>query len=186
MAKQAAMQAATKDEDLLSTLQGVLAARMPPGSRAPPDLCSKVAELASYFDDLTAQHAQAQAPGPRPRDEEGSPAVGQCPEDGPEEDAGEATGAASSGADAPPAAGQQANPAEHVPTPTDAEPDDGKMDESESLVRAASALQTVASGMAEIQGENGPEAKRAKAAAASNGVAASPAAGATGPATSRS
>eukprot|EP00959_Pyramimonas_sp_CCMP1952_P044698 933835-Pyramimonas_sp.AAC.1 len=83
MAKQAAMQAATKDEYLLSTLQGALAARMPPGSRAPPDLCSKVAELAAHFDDLTAQHAQAQEPGPRPWDEEGFPSVGQCPEDEP-------------------------------------------------------------------------------------------------------
>eukprot|EP00959_Pyramimonas_sp_CCMP1952_P308892 6464102-Pyramimonas_sp.AAC.1 len=116
MAKQAAMQAATKDEDLLSTLQGVLAARMPPGSRAPPDLCSKVAELASYFDDLTAQHAQTQSPSDLP-------AVGQCPED-------------ESGVDAGSAASQQTNPAEHVPTPTDTELDDGKMDESESLVRA--------------------------------------------------
>jgi len=162
MAKQAAMQAATKDEYLLSTLQGVLAARMPPGSKAPPELRAKVQELAGFFDDLTEQHEKAVAP-PTPRTSDVFPAVGEAPE--------EAWQAASAFDVEPPkdsgtAAAYIAMAGEAVPCPKDPEFDDANMDQTVSLVRAASAISAVAEGMASIQGQNGPEAKRAKAAAA--------------------
>ena len=167
MAKQAAMQAATKDEDLLSTLQGVLAARMPPGSKAPPELRSKVLELAGFFDDLTEQHEKAVAPPKDPTPRTSSdvfPAVGEAPEEG-----WQAAGAAGAFGEPPTDSGTAAAAAdatragEAVPCPQDPEFD--AMDQSLSLVRAAHAISSVAEGMAAIQGHNGPEAKKAKAAA---------------------
>ncbi|CAK0794461.1 unnamed protein product, partial [Prorocentrum cordatum] len=105
MATQAATQEATRDVDLLQTLQGVLAARMPEGSLAPPALRDAVAELASLLQ------------------KQGEAAVG-------------------------------------APAPLDAELD--AVDESQRARRAAGAMSKVAEGMAEIQGAEGPEAKKVK------------------------
>eukprot|EP00959_Pyramimonas_sp_CCMP1952_P052081 1088574-Pyramimonas_sp.AAC.1 len=137
-ATQAAAYEASKDEDLLATIQGVISARMPQGGLAPPELRDKVSELAAMFDSLQQQHVASQASvasagvgppavaAPSGVFNDGFPADGESPDDG-----------QASQAPAP-------IPGQHVPTPADDKEletvaEAQAMDTSEGRRRAAAA-----------------------------------------------
>ncbi|CAK0813932.1 unnamed protein product, partial [Prorocentrum cordatum] len=155
LAAQAAAYEAPKGEDLFTTLHGKLAARMPEGWEAPPQLRAKVSELAQLFDNKQYQHTKyvdtqakgdGKGKGSQPAQEpDGFPAVGER-------------------ADEPEA--PQPIPGQHAPTPEDDKEleyapladaaEATPMDESQGRVRAAAALEPVANGMAKIQSDGEP------------------------------
>ncbi|CAK0794690.1 unnamed protein product, partial [Prorocentrum cordatum] len=150
LASQAAAYEASRDEDLLTTLQ--------------------VSELAQLFGNMQHKHTtyvetqakgDGKGKGSQPAQEpDGFPAVGERA-DGPE---------------APqPIPGHHVptpmddKELEYAPLADAAEAT--PMDQSQGRARAAAALEQVANGMAKIQGGGGPEAKKARAAAAAAVVA---------------